>query len=112
MLWIIILFFGTFIVHTVLNILVNESPKVIIDEALYTNIARSLAYDGTLAFRGQPVNYPYLLYPFLLVPVYWLNRLIGGDIYRMIQVYNTLLISSSVFPVNSAISSSQSFLIP
>lgn len=69
-----------------------------IDEGLYTNIARSLAWNGTLAFRGQPIDYPYLLYPFALVPVYWLNRLLGGDVYRYVQVFNTLLITTSVFP--------------
>lgn len=95
---IILLFLISFAVHTFLNILVNKSPKVVIDEGLYTNIARSLAWKGELAFRGQPVNYPYLLYPFTLVPVYWLNRLLGGDVYRYVQVFNTLLITSSVFP--------------
>ena len=94
----LILFSASFVIHTILNIVVNEAPTVIIDEGLYTNIARSLAWDGELAFRGQPVNYPYLLYPFLLVPVYWLNGLLGGDIYRYIQVFNTLLITTSVFP--------------
>ena len=93
-----LLFAASFCLHTILNILVNESPKVIIDEGLYTNIARSLAWEGKLAFRGRPVNYPYLLYPFLLVPVYWLNSLLGGDVYRAVQVFNTLLITSSVFP--------------
>ena len=95
---IFLLFFISFLLHSLFNILVNESPKVVIDEGLYTNIARSLAWRGELAFRGQPVNYPYLLYPFLLVPLYWLNRSVGGDIYRIIQVFNTLLITSSVFP--------------
>jgi len=95
----IVLFAVAFLLHTILNILINESPTVIIDEGLYTNIARSLAWEGKLAFRGQPVNYPYLLYPFLLVPVYWLNSFLGGDIYRLIQGFNTLLITSSVFPV-------------
>ena len=93
-----LLFLFSCIVHILLNIAVNEAPKIVIDEGLYTNIARSLAWDGELAFRGQPVNYPYLLYSFLLVPVYWLNRIIGGDVYRYIQVFNTILVTSSVFP--------------
>ena len=93
-----ILFLASFLIHTILNIWVNQGPTVVIDEGLYTNIARSLAWDGELAFRGQPVSYPYLLYPFLLVPIYWLNRVLGGDIYRFVQVFNTLLITSSVFP--------------
>ena len=98
-LWAVVLFAASFILHTVLNILVKENVIVTIDEALYTNIARSLAWEGKVAFRGQPVSYPYLLYPLLLVPVYRLNALLGGDIYRVIQVLNTLLITSSVFPV-------------
>lgn len=97
---VLVLFLISFVVHTILNIWVNKSPKVVIDEGLYTNIARSLAWNGTLAFRAQPVNYPYLLYPFLLVPVYWLNRLLGGDVYRYVQVFNTLLITTSVFPAH------------
>ena len=96
--WTLLLFGAAFLIHAVLNILVNEAPKVVIDEGLYTNIARSLAWDGELAFRGQPINYPYLLYPFLLVPVYWLNRICGGDIFRYVQVFNTLLVTSSVIP--------------
>ena len=94
----ILLFLASFFLHTILNIMVHKSPTVVIDEGLYTNIARSLAWDGTLAFRGQPVNYPYLFYPFLLVPLYWLNRVFGGDIFRIVQVFNTLLITSTVFP--------------
>ena len=95
---ILILFAVSFAVHVVLNIWLLHGPTVIIDEGLYTNIARSLAWEGKLAFRSQPINYPYLLYPFLLVPVYWLNRLAGGDVYRYVQVFNTLLITSSVIP--------------
>ena len=95
---VILLFVASFILHTILNILVHENATVVIDEGLYTNIARSLAWEGKLAFRGQPVNYPYLLYPFLLVPIYRLNGLLGGDVFRTIQVFNTLLITSSVFP--------------
>jgi len=98
-LWAVVLFAASFVLHTILNILVKENVIVTIDEALYTNIARSLAWKGKVAFRGQPVSYPYLLYPLLLVPVYRLNALLGGDIYRVIQVLNTLLITSSVFPV-------------
>ena len=96
--WTLLLFGAAFLVHVILNMVVNKAPRFIIDEGLYTNIARSLAWDGELAFRGQPINYPYLLYPFLLVPVYWLNRICGGDVYRYVQVFNTLLVTSSVIP--------------
>ena len=93
------LFAAAFLVHVVLNMIVCKAPKMVIDEGLYTNIARSLAWEGKVAFRSQPVEYPFLLYPMLLVPLYWLNDLLGGDIYRYVQIFNTLLITSSVFPV-------------
>ena len=67
---ILLLYLISFLVHCFLNIVVNEGPTVIIDEGLYTNIARSLAWEGQIAFRSQPVNYPYILYPILLVPIY------------------------------------------
>ena len=94
----LILYAVSFLIHSVLNILMKETQTVIIDEGLYTNIARSLAWKGELAFRAQPVNYPYLLYPMLLVPLYRIQRLLGWDVFRMIQVFNTLLITSSVIP--------------
>lgn len=95
---VLLLFMASCIAHSTINILVKNGPTVTIDEGLYTNIARSLAWDGELAFRGQPVNYPFLLYPILLVPVYWLNYLLKGDVYRYVQVFNTLLVTSSMFP--------------
>lgn len=96
--YVVLLFAAAFLVRTLLAFLFREAPIVVIDESLYTNIARSLAWEGKLAYRGQPINYPYLFYPLLLTPVYWLQSLLGGDIYRFIQVFNTLLITSSVFP--------------
>lgn len=93
-----LIFALSFAVHTALNLLLIKAPTITIDEGLYTNIARSLTWEGELAFRAQPVHYPYLLYPFLLVPLYRLNALLGGDVYRYVQVFNTLLITSSVCP--------------
>lgn len=79
--------------------LLRQAPNIVIDESLYTNLARSILYEGRAAYRAQPVEYPYLLYPLLLVPVYFLQSLLGGDVYRWVQVFNALLITSSVFPV-------------
>ena len=95
---VLIIFAGAFGIHLVLNLLIKMYPFAVIDEGLYTNIARSLARDGEVAFRAQPVSYPYLLYPMILMPLYLLQRILGGDIFRWIQVFNTLLITSSVFP--------------
>ena len=86
-------------IYAVLAVFLREGPIVIIDESLYTNIARSLAWEGKIAYRGQPIDYPYILYPIILVPLYWLHSIVGGDIYRWVQIFNVLLICSSVFPV-------------
>ena len=51
----------SFAAHCALNFLSASAPTVVIDEGLYTNIARSLAWKGELAFRGQPVAYHFLL---------------------------------------------------
>ena len=93
------LFLAAFAIRALLNCLVFNAPTVRIDESLYVNLARSLASGGIATYRGQPVNYPYLFYPMLLSPVYRLHRLLGGDVYRYVQLFNTLLITSSVFPV-------------
>lgn len=97
-LYLLLLYVASFLVHVILNIAVTGGPTVVIDEGLYTNIARSIAWEGKIAFRSQPVDYISIFYPLLLVPVYRLNWLLGGDIYRVIQVFNTLLITSSVIP--------------
>ena len=85
-------------VYAALAFILRGGPIVTIDESLYTNLARSLAWEGRIAYRSQPVNYPYILYPALLVPLYWLNALLGGDVYRWVQGFNVLLVCSSVFP--------------
>ncbi len=96
--YVLLLFVVSCVLHTALNLLIRSDPTVVIDEGLYTNIARSLAWDGELAFRGQPIDYPFLMYPFLLVPVYWINYFLKGDIYTYVLVFNSLLITSSVIP--------------
>ncbi len=93
------LYLGASAIYILLGFCLREGPIVIIDEGLFTNIARSLAWEGKIAFRGQPVMYPYILYPLTLVPIYRLQALLGGDLYRWVQVFNVLLICSSVYPV-------------
>ena len=93
-----ILFLTAVIIRSILVFILRNGPTVIIDESLYTNIARSLFYDGKLEYRAQPINYPYLFYPITLLPVYALQHLLGGDIYRYIQIFNIILMSSACIP--------------
>ena len=85
------------LVRFVLARIFRHGPTVIIDESLYTNIARSLAAGEGIAYRSQPVPYLYIFYPLMLVPVY-LFRL-PFDLYRVTQFWNAMLISSAVFPM-------------
>lgn len=80
----------------ILSVRTVNMPTVYIDEGLYVNIARSLFYDGQVMYRDQPISYVYLLYPIFLLPVFLLSSSVS--LYRAIQFYNALLISSSVFP--------------
>ena len=98
LLYLIGLYAGAVLIRVLLTLLFRPAPSIVIDESLYTNIARSLADTGKPQYRAQPISYPYLFYPFLLVPVYRLQRLLGGDIYRYIQIFNAILINASVFP--------------
>ncbi len=77
-------------------VVVTDGPFIVIDESLYTNIARSLAAGEGIAYRSQPVNYMYIFYPLLLVPLYLFPLKV--DLYRLVQFYNIVLISSSLFP--------------
>ncbi len=89
----------TFVVRAIGSMLFRHFPTLVIDENLYTSLAKDLLEGFSVGYRGQPIDYPYLLYPIFLCPVYLLERLFGGDIYRWIQVFNSLLMASSVIPM-------------
>ena len=95
----LLLFAAAFAVRFICSLLFRQNPQIIIDENLYTNLARFLSDGFTVSYRGQPIDYPSLLYPLVLCPVYALERLIGGDIYRWVQGFNSLLMASTVFPM-------------
>lgn len=82
--------------HFALSYLTSTNPTVYIDEGLYINLARSIYTDGKVMFRAQPVQYVYLLYPMVLLPLFALPA--GVNLYRAIQLYNALMMASSVFP--------------
>lgn len=90
------MFLASAVLRFVLALLFRHGPTVIIDESLYINIAKSLALEGKIAYRSQPVDYMYIFYPLLLTPLYLLK--LPFDMYRVIQLYNALLISTCVFP--------------
>lgn len=75
----------------------SPRPLVVPDELVYTEIARSLWQNGTVAMCGYPIAYDSLLYPLLLSPLYALPDTVY--VYRFIQLLNALLVNLSLFPV-------------
>lgn len=86
------------LVRFLLALFTSAYPTVRIDEYLYASLGRSIATEGRLLYLGQPALYNYLVYPLLLAPIYRLFPA-GTDYYRLIQLWNILIMSLSVFPV-------------
>lgn len=90
------LYIASSAIRMLLSLHFSYNPTIMPDEALYTNLARSLHVYGTLTMRSQPIAYESLLYPLLLSPLYSLPASV--NLHRAIQLLNALLINTSVFP--------------
>jgi glycosyltransferase involved in cell wall biosynthesis len=72
------------------------SPWIMVDELVYSDMARSFAQTGHFLIRGAHANYGFL-YPLLLSPAYALFGSIS-DVYQWAHLINTLAMCSVVFP--------------
>ncbi len=72
------------------------SPWIMVDELVYSDMARSFAGTGHFLIRGVHANYGFV-YPLLLSPAY---KLFGPmtDVYQWARVINALVMCSVVFP--------------
>ena len=72
------------------------SPWIMVDELVYSDMARSFADTGHFLIRGVHANYGFV-YPLLLSPAY---KLFGSmiDVYLWARVINALAMCSVVFP--------------
>ncbi len=72
------------------------SPWIMVDELVYSDMARSFAATGHFLIRGVHGNYGFV-YPLLLSPAY---AIFGSmhDVYEWARVLNALLMSSAVVP--------------
>ncbi len=72
------------------------SPWIMVDELVYSDMARSFASTGHFLIRGVHANYGFV-YPLLLSPAY---KLFGptSDVYLWARVLNALAMCSVVFP--------------
>lgn len=80
--------------------LTSHFPTVYVDEFLYYSLGRSIATEGKLLYRGQSAVYNYIVYPLMLSPVYKLFPA-GSNYYRIMQFWNMMIMSLSVFPLFS-----------
>lgn len=98
-LWLLLsLYGGIVLIRFMLAMLTTSYPTIKIDEFLYFNLARSIATKGELLYRGQAADYAFILYPLMLSPIYLLFGE-GAHFYRLIQLWNILLMSTSIFPL-------------
>ena len=97
---VVLLFAGIVVIRFLLALATSTYPVVGIDEFLYSSLGRSIATEGGLLYYGQPADYSYILYPLVLSPVYLLFGE-GANFYRILQFWNILLMTLSVFPVHA-----------
>jgi glycosyltransferase involved in cell wall biosynthesis len=94
-LWLAGLYAVSVVVQLALGLRV-ASPWIMVDELVYSDMARSFADTGHFLIRGEHANYGFV-YPLLLSPAYALFGSIG-DAYDWARVINALAMSSAVFP--------------
>ena len=73
------------------------SPWIMVDELVYSDMARSFAATGSFLIRGVHANYGFV-YPLLLSPVYAFAGPMT-DVYQWARVVDALLMCSVVVPV-------------
>ena len=94
----LLMYAGCVLIRYLLAQLTTNYPTVYIDEFLYYSLGRSIATEGSLLYYGQPAAYNYIAYPLVIAPIYKLFGH-GTDYYRMIQLWNFILMSLSIFPI-------------
>lgn len=74
------------------------APSRFQDEFLFWALGKSLAADGTLAWRDAPVSLPAALYPLLIAPVFRLAGSVSTQ-HELVKAFNALVVSAIVLPV-------------
>lgn len=95
----LLIYAGCVFIRYLLATVTTNFPTVYIDEFLYYSMGRSIATEGTLLYYGQPATYNFIVYPLLISPVYKLFGN-GANYYRILQVWNIMLMSLAVFPIH------------
>jgi glycosyltransferase involved in cell wall biosynthesis len=72
------------------------SPWIMVDELVYSDMARSFASSGHFLIRGAHANYGFV-YPLLISPAYAIFSSVG-EVYRWVRVIDALAMCSVVLP--------------
>jgi hypothetical protein len=73
------------------------APFIMVDELIYSELARSLVGDGTFTVRGAPASGYSLLYPLLIAPAYALFDALP-EAYGAVKTVNALAMSLAAIP--------------
>lgn len=73
------------------------APFIMVDELIYSELARSLVDDGAFAVRGASASGYSLLYPVLIAPVYALFESLPHS-YGAVKTLNAVVMSSAAIP--------------
>ena len=99
-LWLALIYICSVLIRYLLALATRNYPTVSIDEFLYYSLGRSIATEGKLLFHGQAAIYNYIIYPLFLSPIY---LFVGQSVnyFKIIQLWNIILMSLAVFPFYS-----------
>jgi hypothetical protein len=93
----ILLAVGAFVLLRLSLGLLVPSPYIMPDELIYLELARNLAQGHGFSFRGEPMSFPTVLFPLLLVPSQWAT---DPDVaFRLAQLTSGLLMLAAALPI-------------
>jgi hypothetical protein len=75
----------------------NAAPWIMIDEIVYSELAKSLAAHGHFLVRGVPSTGYGFVYPVVIAPAWWLFASIP-DAYRVAKVIDSVVMSLTAIP--------------
>ncbi len=75
----------------------NAAPWIMIDEIVYSELAKSFAAHGHFLVRGVPSNGYGFVYPVMIAPAWWLFAAIP-DAYRAAKVIDSVVMSLTAVP--------------
>jgi Dolichyl-phosphate-mannose-protein mannosyltransferase len=75
----------------------NAAPWIMIDEIVYSELAKSVAAHGHFLVRGVPSDGYGFVYPVLIAPAWWLFAAIP-DAYRAAKVIDSVVMSLTAVP--------------